>query len=369
MPAERSDKFGETLRRLGEILGTEKPLLFVVFFLTVVSVTWSCSGRACWVRRPTSSSGRDVRTGHRLRRTAPQAAHGRCWSTSASWVLSYTPSYLLAGVVQRSMYGLRESVERKLNHLPLSYIDRQPRGDLLSRVTNDIDNLAQSLQQTTSQILTSVLTLIGVTVMMFTISPLLAVIALVTVPISMRLMKDIGGKARPRFMAQWRYTGSLNAQAEEVFTGHAIVKSFGRQREAEARFRDDNDQLYEASFSAQFTASLIQPAMVFMGNLQFVLIAVVGGLRISSGSLTIGDMQAHDPVRPPVLAAAHASRLDGGDVPVGHRVARAGVRADRRRRAVARAGRHRRSDAGAGPHRVRRRPLLLRPRQAAHRRA
>ena len=210
----------------------------------------------------------------------------------ASFVLSYTSSYVLAGVVQRSMFALREAVERKLNHLPLSYIDRQPRGDLLSRVTNDIDNLSQSLQQTTSQILTSLLTLIGVTIMMFTISPLLAVVALTTVPISVLLMKYIGGKARPRFIAQWRHTGDLNAQAEEVFSGHAIVKSFGRQREAEARFRADNDKLYEASFSAQFMANLIQPAMIFMGNVQYILIAVVGGLQISSGSLSIGGMQA-----------------------------------------------------------------------------
>ncbi len=190
------------------------------------------------------------------------------------------------------MFALRESVERKLNHLPLSYIDRQPRGDLLSRVTNDIDNLAQSLQQTISQILTSILTLIGVTVMMFTISPTLALVALITVPISLWLMKFIGGKARPRFMAQWRHTGDLNAQAEEVFTGHAIVKSFGRQREAEARFRADNDKLYEASFSAQFMANLIQPVTIFMGNIQYVLIAVVGGLQISSGAINVGDLQA-----------------------------------------------------------------------------
>ncbi len=209
-----------------------------------------------------------------------------------SFVLQYTSSYVLAGVVQRSMFSLRQEVERKLNHLPLSYIDRQPRGDLLSRVTNDIDNLSQSLQQTTSQILTALLTLIGVTVMMFTISPLLALVALTTVPLSVWLMKMIGGKARPRFMAQWRHTGDLNAQAEEVFSGHAIVKSFGRQREAEARFRADNDQLYEASFAAQFMANLIQPAMLFMGNVQYILIAVVGGLQISSGSLSIGDMQA-----------------------------------------------------------------------------
>jgi len=292
IPAERSDKFGSTLKRLGDILGTEKPRLFAVFVLTVVSVVLVVIGPKLLgeatniiVQGVVSGQGIDFDELHSQLITVMLVYAG-------SFLLSYTSSYVLAGVVQRSMFGLREEVERKLNHLPLSYIDRQPRGDLLSRVTNDIDNLAQSLQQTTSQILTSLLTLIGVTIMMFTISPLLALIALTTVPISVLLMKYIGGKARPRFMAQWRHTGDLNAQAEEVFSGHAIVKSFGRQREAEARFREDNDQLYEASFSAQFMANLIQPAMLFMGNVQYVLIAVVGGLQISSGSLSIGGMQA-----------------------------------------------------------------------------
>jgi ATP-binding cassette, subfamily B, multidrug efflux pump len=278
--------------------------------------------------------------------------------------LSYTQAYVLAGVVQRSMFALRESVERKLNHLPLSYIDRQPRGDLLSRVTNDIDNLSQSLQQTISQILTSLLTLLGVAIMMFTISPLLAVMALVTVPVSVWLMKLIGGKARPRFMAQWRHTGDLNAQAEEVFTGHAIVKSFGRQREAEERFRSDNDQLYEASFSAQFMANLIQPAMPVHGQ------RPVHPDRRRRRSADLVGVAEHrrdagdDPVRPPVLPAAHAPGVDGGHVPVGHRVARAGARAARRRGAVTRAGADRRPAAGAGPGGVRGRALLLRPRQA-----
>jgi ATP-binding cassette subfamily B protein len=190
------------------------------------------------------------------------------------------------------MYALRESVERKINALPLGAVDSSPRGDLLSRVTNDIDNLAQSLQQTVSQIVTSLLTLVGVSVMMITISPLLAVVTLSTAPLSLWLIKAIGQRARPRFLAQWRYTGSVNAQAEEVFTGHAVVKAFGRQQQVEEQFGQDNDQLYRASFGAQFVSGLIQPAMVFMGNLQFVLIAVVGGLRIASGALSIGEMQA-----------------------------------------------------------------------------
>ena len=209
-----------------------------------------------------------------------------------SFVLAYGQAFMLAGVVQRSMFALRESVETKLNRLPLAYIDKQSRGDLLSRVTNDIDNLAQSLQQTVSQVLTSLLTLIGVTVMMFLISPLLAAVALVTVPLSVVLIKVIGGRAGPRFVEQWRHTGAVNGQAEEVFTGHAIVKSFGQHRKVEERFAEDNDKLYESSFAAQFISGLIQPAMTFMGNIQYVLIAVIGGLRISSGAISIGDMQA-----------------------------------------------------------------------------
>jgi ATP-binding cassette subfamily B protein len=292
MPTERSDNFAVVVRRLGTILGRETPLLFVVVVLTVSSVVLVVLGpRLLGQATDIIVSGLAGDGGIDF-----DALHRKLFVVGgiyvASWVLAYSQGYILAGVLQRSMFGLREQVETKINRLPLSYIDRHARGDLLSRVTNDIDNLSQSLQQTTSQILTSLLTLIGVIVMMFVISPLLAGVALVTVPTSVWLMKLIGGKARPRFMAQWRHTGSLNAQAEEVFTGHAIVKSFGRQRDVEARFRRDNDELYEASYTAQFTASLIQPVMVFMGNLQFVLIAVVGGLRISSGSMTVGEMQA-----------------------------------------------------------------------------
>jgi ATP-binding cassette subfamily B multidrug efflux pump len=292
MPAERSHDFGAALRRLGKLLGTEKPALFVVGVLTLCSVCLVAIGprllgHATDIVVEGVVGGTGIDTG-RLHRVLFLVAG----LYLLSWALSYGQAFILAGVVQRSMAQLRRSVEDKLNRLPLSYIDAQPRGDLLSRVTNDIDNLSQSLQQTVSQILTSTLTLIAVTVAMFTISPLLALVALVTVPASLWLMKYIGGRARPRFMAQWRHTGALNAQVEEVFSGHAIVKSFGRQREAEARFRDENDKLHEASLRAQFTSGLIQPAMMFMGNIQYLLIAVVGGLRISSGAASVGDVQA-----------------------------------------------------------------------------
>jgi ATP-binding cassette subfamily B protein len=190
------------------------------------------------------------------------------------------------------MFRLRAQVEDKVNALPLSYVDKQQRGDLLSRVTNDCDNIAQSLQQTMSQMLNSVLLLIGVAVLMFTISPLLAVVALTTVPVSVWSMRVIAARARPKFISQWKNTGLLNAQIEETFTGHSVVKAFGRQREVEQRFRDTNDELYEASFHAQFMSSLMQPATMFMGNIQYVIVAVVGGLRVASGAITVGDIQA-----------------------------------------------------------------------------
>ena len=291
MPTEKSRDPKAAMRRLSEIIGPERYLLVFSVALSVASVTCVVLGPRL-LGQATDIIVEGARVGdvdtNRLRDQLLLV--GIIYL--ASWALAYTQGYLLAGAIQRSMYRLRESVERKLHALPISYIDRHERGDLLSRVTNDIDNLAQSLQQTTSQIVTSALTLIGVTVMMFMISPLLAVVALVTVPTSVWLMKLISGRARPRFIDQWRHTGTLNAQAEEVFTGHAIVKTFGRQRDVEARFRDENDQLFEASRSAQFTASCIQPMIVFMGNLQFVIIAVAGGLRISAGAITIGDMQA-----------------------------------------------------------------------------
>ena len=184
------------------------------------------------------------------------------------------------------------AAEAKIHALTLRHIDQQSRGDLLSRVTNDLDNLAQSLQQTMSQMLTSVLLLIGVALMMFTISPVLALVALTTVPVSVYGMKKVAGRARPRFMAQWGATGSLNAQIEEAFTGHAVVKAFGRQQQVEGRFRATNDKLYESSFGAQFMSSLMQPLTMFLGNVQYVLVAVVGGLRVASGAITVGDVQA-----------------------------------------------------------------------------
>ncbi|MEO7349735.1 MAG: ABC transporter ATP-binding protein, partial [Terrimesophilobacter sp.] len=200
-----------------------------------------------------------------------------------SSVFGWLQAYVLNDVVQGTVYRMREDIEKKINRLPLSYFDKTPRGELLSRVTNDIDNISQSLQQTLSQIVTSLLMVIGVLTMMLLTSPLLTLIALVTIPMSIFITVVIAKRSQKMFVAQWKHTGELNAQIEENFTGHALVKVFGRQKEVTKVFTDKNDELYQASFGAQFVSGIIMPSMMFVGNLVYVAIAVVGGLLVANG--------------------------------------------------------------------------------------
>jgi len=210
----------------------------------------------------------------------------------ASALFQFLQGYLLNDVVQHTMLRLRSEVEDKINVLPLRYFDGQPRGELLSRVTNDIDNVAQSMQQTMSQLLNSVLTVVFVFGMMFWISPTLGLIALVTIPLTMLLAGLVMRRSQSKFIAQWRHTGNVNAHVEEAFTGHALVKVFGRQSEVQESFEVENEELYQSSFEAQFLSGLIMPIAMFIGNLNYVIIAVVGGLRVASGTLSLGDVQA-----------------------------------------------------------------------------
>ena len=211
---------------------------------------------------------------------------------AVSAALGYLQGFFLNDVVQGTIYRLRADVEDKLNRLPLRYFDLQPRGELLSRVTNDIDNVSQSLQQTMSQMLTSLLTIVFVVGMMFYISPTLALIALITIPVTMVVAGTVMRRSQGHFVMQWRQTGALNARIEEAFTGHSLVKVFGRQHEVQELFEVDNDGVYEASFKAQFLSGLIMPIMMFIGNLNYVVIAVLGGLRVASGTMSLGDVQA-----------------------------------------------------------------------------
>ena len=327
LPAEKSLNFTASGKRLLGKLRPERLWLALVFALAVISVTFSVLGPRLLGEGtnlifsgvvskslPSGSSQADVIAGLGASGDSTQAdmlsgmtltpglgIDFAMLSTVLFWALalyvlssvfSWMQAYVLNGVVQRTVYRLREEIEAKINRLPLSYFDKKPRGELLSRVTNDVDNISQSLQQSLSQVVTSLLTVIGVIVMMLILSPLLALIALVTVPLTLVITAFIAKRSQKLFVAQWANTGELNGQIEETFTGHALVKVFGRQKEVDARFKAKNDELYEASFGAQFISGLIMPAMTFIGNLVYVAIAVVGGLQVASGAMQLGDVQA-----------------------------------------------------------------------------
>ncbi len=294
MPAEKTANFKQIVQRMAAMLRRERFGMLAVFGLAVVSI-------ALYVIGPKLLGQATDVIFDGLRSGGPSSIdfaslHRVLWFVLGLYVaaaaFSYLQGWVLTGIVQRTMYRLREDVEAKLNRLPLKYVDGQPRGDLLSRVTNDMDNLAQGMQQTLSQMLTSTLTLLGTLVMMFVVSWLLALVALVTIPLSIWSMKAITKRSRGKFVSQWMETGKLNALVEETFTGHNIVKAFGRQAEVEARFRTTNGALYDASFGATFISGSIMPSMMLIGNLGFVAIAVVGGLQVASAALTLGAVQA-----------------------------------------------------------------------------
>jgi ATP-binding cassette, subfamily B, multidrug efflux pump len=187
---------------------------------------------------------------------------------------------------------MREEIQGKLSKLPLSYYDQQKRGEVLSRTTNDVDNVGQTMQQTMGQVISSLLTIVSTLAMMFWISWILALVALVTVPLSIVVATRVGKRSQPQFMRQWEVTGNLNAHIEEMYTGHALMKIFGRQADSAEAFREQNDALYEAGFKAQLISGIMQPLMMCVSNINYVLVAVIGGLRVASGSLSIGDVQA-----------------------------------------------------------------------------
>jgi ATP-binding cassette, subfamily B, fatty acid transporter len=207
-------------------------------------------------------------------------------------LLVWLQARMLNVVVQRTMVKLRSDVEDKVHRMPLSYFDSRQRGEVLSRVTNDVDNIQSSLSMTIAQLLTSVLTLIAVLVAMLTISPLLTLITVLTVPLSLLATRTIARRSQRLFVAQWRNTGRLNAHIEETYSGFTVVKTFGHRAIAEETFRELNDDVYQASFGAQFLSGLVSPATTFIGNLSYVAVAVVGGIQVATGQITLGSIQA-----------------------------------------------------------------------------
>jgi len=328
MPAEKSTDFVPSARRLLGRLRPERTSIFAVLALAVVGVTFAVIGPIILGRATdiifAGAIGRQLPAGTSVEQ-AVQAARAQGNDNFADMLASmdhvipgtgvdfsalgnvlmlalalyvvsslatWMQGWLLTTAVNRTVQRMRDEVEGKLHRLPLEYFDNQPRGELLSRVTNDVDNVQQSLQQTLSQLLTSLLTVIGVLVMMFVVSPLLAVIALVAIPLSLLVTKQIAKRSQKLFIAQWTHTGALNGQIEEAFTGHELVKVFGREKEVEEAFQRKNEELFQASFGAQAVSGVIMPATMFIGNLSYVAVAVIGGLRVASGAMSLGDVQA-----------------------------------------------------------------------------
>ncbi|BDO41981.1 multidrug ABC transporter ATP-binding protein [Cellulomonas sp. NTE-D12] len=328
MPGEKSKDFGSSAKRLARRLGPERVRLTGVIVLGVLSVAAAVAGPKLLGRATNvifeGLVGRRLPAGvSKEQAVAALRAQGQGKVADmlqamthvvpgqgvdftrlgkilvvvmavyvASFLFGWVQGRLTARIVQNTVLRMRADVESKLSRLPLSYFDKQPRGELLSRVTNDIDNVAQTMQQTLSQLITSVLTVVGVLVMMLTISWQLTLIALVTIPLTIGIAGAIAARSKPQFIQQWRWTGELNAHIEEMFTGHALVTVFGRQKEAAATFEDRNGKLFDSSFRAQFISGIIQPALGFVANLNYLLVAVVGALRITSGAMTLGDVQA-----------------------------------------------------------------------------
>jgi len=327
MPAEKSLNFWPSAKRLMARLRPERALVVVILVLTVLSVSFSVVGPKLLGNATNlifeGIIGKQLPAG--LTQQQVEAAARASGNEGFANLLSgmtitpgqgidfdqlgrlllfvlalyavaslcaYAQAYVLNGVVQRTALRLRRDIEDKLHRLPLSYFDRVPRGELLSRVTNDIDNIQQTMQQTLSQLLTSLLTLIGVLGMMLWISPVLALVALVSVPLSIVVTAVVAKRSQPLFIEQWAQTGHLNSHIEEVYTGHALVKVFGHQRESEETFAERNEKLYKAASGAQFLSGIIMPAIQFIGNLNYVFIAVIGGLRVASGAMSLGDVQA-----------------------------------------------------------------------------
>jgi ATP-binding cassette, subfamily B, multidrug efflux pump len=327
MPTEKSLNFGPSAKRLMARLRPERTRLILVIILAVTSVTLSVLGPwmlgkatnvifngAISSKLPAGVTKAQLISGLKMQGKDQLASllqgmdvhpgQGIDFGALTQILLAVLAIYVGAFVfgifqarilnvsVQNTIFKLRKETEAKLHRLPLSYFDTIQRGELLSRVTNDIDNVSQSLQQTLSQVLVSLLTVIGVLVMMFSISPVLALIALVSIPASLVLTMFIAKRSQKLFVDQWAKTGQLNAHIEESFTGHALVKVFGRSKAVEERFGQLNEQLYKSSFGAQFVSGIIMPTMMFIGNLVYVGIAVVGGLFVANGTLTLGAIQS-----------------------------------------------------------------------------
>lgn len=298
MPVEKAKDFKGTLRRLIRYLRPHKYQLVAVFVMAILSTLFSIFSPKVMGKATTKLFEGIV--------AKVQGVPGAEIDFQYIWhiimvliglyvlsaLFSYFQQYLMAGVAQKTVYDLRKDVNAKLNKLPLKYFDARTHGEILSRVTNDVDNIAGTLQQSLTQLITSILTIIGVIVMMLSISPLMTLIAVLTLPLSIVAITSIAKRSQKQFVRQQKELGQLNGHVEEMYTGHKVIKAFGRETKSLEQFDTINERLYEAGWKAQFISGVIMPIMSFIGNIGYVLVSVVGGILVTKRSIEIGDVQA-----------------------------------------------------------------------------
>ncbi len=301
-PPEKAKNFRGTLLRLLGYLRPHRITLGLVMLFAIVSVAFSILSPKIMGNATTKIFEGLMAKYAAMQRHQPQPSidFGFLEHTifiliilyAISAVFNYLQQYMMAGVAQKTVYDLRQDVDAKLTKLPLRYFDGRTHGEILSRVINDTDTIASTLQQSLTQLISSVATIIGVIVMMLTISPLLTLIVLVTLPLYMTVTTIIAKRSQIYFANQQRELGQLNGHVEEMYTGHVVVKAFGHEEESIATFNTINGRLYVAGWKAQFVSGIIMPLMGFISNLGYVLVSVVGGIFVTRGQITVGDIQA-----------------------------------------------------------------------------
>lgn len=298
MPAEKAKDFKSTLKRLIRYLRPHKYQLGAVLVMAILSTLFSILSPKVMGKATTKLFEGIIGK----MKGIPGAAidFHYVWQIIMvllglyllSSIFSYFQQYLMAGVAQKTVYDLRRDVNDKLSRLPLKYFDARTHGEILSRVTNDVDNISSTLQQSLTQLITSILTIIGVLVMMLSISPLMTLIAVLTLPVSIIAITSIAKRSQKQFIRQQKELGQLNGHVEEMYTGHKIIKVFGREQRSQEQFDDINGRLYDAGWKAQFISGVIMPIMSFIGNIGYVLVSVVGGILVTKKTIEIGDVQA-----------------------------------------------------------------------------
>jgi ATP-binding cassette, subfamily B, multidrug efflux pump len=298
MPVQKAKNFRGTLIRLLGYLKPQKYLLLVVLVAAVISTIFNIVGPKILGLATTKLFEGMILKMRGVPGAAVDFAYiaqillllGGLYIISA--VFNYIQQYIMAGVAQKTVYKLRQEVEEKFDRLPLKFFDAHTHGELLSRAVNDMDNISSTLQQSLTQLITSVVTVVGVTVIMLTISPLLSLVVFLTLPLSLLVTTIIAKRSQVYFAGQQRALGELNGHVEEMYTGHKIVKAFGHESESIAEFEELNDKLYNSGWRAQFVSGMIMPLIMFIGNLGFVAVSVIGGIMVTNRAITIGDVQA-----------------------------------------------------------------------------